>query len=393
MDKKRIIFTALVGTIALAALSVSISLAWYGASDRLRVSSLDVSMFTEQKLKISTSDDLNSFKDSLTMLDFDEEDRNIVFTPTSTMFQSQWYNPSAEQRAEKPSFYDIYNGSYLSSSQDVRPQESMYGFFTKDLYLITNYNFYASLEVDTNPEKNGSSFSNNDEANRRRAEVLQRDNPDWNLSVDEIKAKLDNLINCLRISILVLDENEYHYYIIDPTKEATDTTYYGGRLDNNGDGYYDTYRAEVDDEFVDTEVLYGEVNDRSKIVYNPASESGDSSDSNNNDSHKPEFFSNSFVAESKPSARTYNETASKANGFEIAEEKSLSLEEIKTAQNNPSSSQENKDRSVLIPCHSNVPSHIVLSIYLEGWDTDCINATMGASFDIKLSFKLLRGID
>ena len=96
MNKKRIIFTSIVGTIALAALSISISLAWYAASDRLSVNDLNVNVFTDGKLKVNTSDDIFTFKDELGMRDFDEADRDIVFMPTSSMYQNEWFDENAD---------------------------------------------------------------------------------------------------------------------------------------------------------------------------------------------------------------------------------------------------------------------------------------------------------
>ena len=95
-----------------------------------------------------------------------------------------------------------------------------------------------------------------------------------------------------------------------------------------------------------------------------------------------QFTANSFIPEfgSRPNAYTYNEEQSKANGFEIAKEDSLWLGALKGDNTN-----------LLIPLTSGVPTKIVLSIYLEGWDLDCVNATMGASFISKLSFKLKGG--
>ena len=397
MNRRRIIFTSIVGTIALAALSVSISLAWYAASDRLSVSNLDVSVFTDAKLKVNTTDDVNTFKDELNMYDFSEDARDIVFMPTSSMYQSAWFdeNASVDERAKKPSFYDVYNDSVLSSAiPDLN--ESTYGFFRQDLYLVTNFNFYASLEVDSS-KKDGkySKFMNNEVANKDRARELYNNNPSWGLTEKQIQEKLDNLVNCLRISILVLDENEYHYYIIDPTKQENNHTYYGGRLDNNGDGYYDTYREEHDGRYVDTEMIYGEVNNRDLIKhdYVAAGSTSINSDPSNssNQTRGPQFFGNSFVAESKKNCYVYNEAASKENGFEIVEEPSLSLEDIR--KSNAGIDDPNRSQDLLIPCHSNVPTHIVLSIYLEGWDLDCVNATMGACFDIQLYFTLIRGIN
>ena len=398
MNKKRIIFTSIVGTIALAALSVSISLAWYAASDRLSVNDLNVDVFTDGKLKVNTSDDIFTFKDELGMRDFDEADRDIVFMPTSSMYQNEWFDENAdlEHREKLPHFYDVYNDSVISSATP-NLNETTYGFFRKDLYLITNFNFYASLEVRTNKKDDRySSFLPNEEANEARARQLWSEHPEWGLTKDEIRERLDNLVNCLRISILVLDENEYHYYIIDPYKKNNEHTYYGGRLDNNGDGYYDTYRGEHEGQYYDTEVVYGEVNNRELIKYDyvplPVSNDDSSSDAQiASSTQRAQFFGDSFHAESKTNCYAYNEEESKSNGFEIVEEPSLSLEDIR--KSNAGIDDPNRKQDLLIPCHPNTPSHIVLSIYLEGWDLDCVNATMGACFDITLYFSLIRGID
>ena len=118
------------------------------------------------------------------------------------------------------------------------------------------------------------------------------------------------------------------------------------------------------------------MNDREKIVYdNPL---GGSDEKIEQQDH---YFGNSFDAVSRKIAYTYNEEASIANGLEIAKEESFSLEDINS-----------EATKLLIPCYANKPTEIIVSIYLEGWDLDCINATMGASFSTKLNFKLLRGI-
>ena len=81
------------------------------------------------------------------------------------------------------------------------------------------------------------------------------------------------------------------------------------------------------------------------------------------------------------SAYTYNEQNSLQAGVKYKQEPSISLDDINS-----------NDNPLLIPCYNGVPTEIVLSIYLEGWDLDCYNSTMGASFDAQLSFKVLRGI-
>ena len=366
MNKKRIITSAAIGTIALVGLSVSLTLAWYGASDRLNMRSLDVVVAGQTNLKISESKDPDTFVSDLNLTPEQDE---FVFVPVSSMFKKTWM----DQMSDTPEFYDCSN-ALVPSSGEPKAEQTTYGFFQKKLYLMTNIDYYVSLDVDPNSEYMTSEFKANDEVNTARAQQLKRDNPDWTLSVSEIKDKLDNLVNCLRVSILVTDVDNYSYYIIDPNK--TRDTYLGGRLDNDRDGYFDCYHATDGKAY---ETLYGEINDRSKAVYNDPDPS--QSATPEHDSEEAHYFGNSFEGVSKNSAYTYNEAASLANGLDIAKEESLSLDDINS-----------KTNKLLIPCYGNKPTEIVVSIYLEGWDLDCINSTMGASFSTKLSFKLQKGI-
>ena len=367
MNKRRIITSALVGTMALAALSISITLAWYGASDRLSVENLEVGVTGKGNLKISYSSKLDTFKESLV------DTEQIAFEPVSSMHKSDWM----DKKEDQPRFYESAFKSILSNGTPYK-EEATVGFYRKDIYLLTTLtNQYATLDLD---EEKGSKFNKEDmidvDKNYRRAQQLYHDNPGWGLEIADIQERLDNLVNCLRISILVNEGDYYKYYIIDPTKESGDVTYLGGRLDNDKNGYYDTYLENGTGHR--KEVIYGEVNDRSLIAYDdPIS---DTLPVDGPTVPEDQYFGNSFVAESKPTAYTYNEQNSKDNGFQIAKEDSLSVNDIK-----------NDDSSILIPLTSGVPTKIVLSIYLEGWDLDCINATMGASFITYISFKLRGG--
>lgn len=367
MNKKKIITSAAIGTIALVGLSVSLTLAWYGASDRLNMRSLDVVVAGQTELKISESKDVDTFVNDL---DLSPEQAEFVFVPVSSMNKKTWM----ENKGVTPKFVDCSSPNVLTDGEP-NVEETTYGFFQKKLYLMTNMDYYVTL--DTNPEStNHSLFGVNDEVNTARAQQLKRDNPDWTMEVSEIKEKLDNLVNCLRVSILVTEEDHYNYYIVDPTKQSGESTVFGGRLDNDRDGYFDAYYTTNGDA---KEVIYGEVNDRSKIVYSDAP--NQSSEQPTHPTSEDHYFGNSFEGVSKNNVYTFDETASINNGLEFAKEESFSLEDINSETN-----------KLLIPCYGNKPTEIVVSIYLEGWDLDCINSTMGASFSTKLSFKLLRGI-
>ena len=63
-------------------------------------------------------------------------------------------------------------------------------------------------------------------------------------------------------------------------------------------------------------------------------------------------------------------------GLEIKKENSLSLEEV--------------EDKFEFPVYENKSTRVVMTIYLEGWDLDCVNSTMGASIKTEMSFKLSR---
>lgn len=375
MDKKRIVITALVGTIALAAVSVSITLAWYGSSNRLSVNYLDVGISGDDHLKVSLTNEESSFVSHLGNEQLKDPNSDFRFEPVSTMFKSNWMN----EQKDNPVFYDSSSAlTPTSGIPDLKVANK--GYFSKKIYLLSDVNFFATLDGEQ------SFFKNNEDSNFLRAQTLYnnyKNEPGFNFTVDQLKENLNDLEKCLRVSVLVNNPNYYRYYIIDPNKDSGEVTTYGGRLDNDGDGYYDTYdHVEiVGSQMVhqEKETIYGEVLDRSKIEYkNPLH------DSSVPDTTTPEtsFFGNSFNGISKETVYTYDEQASIANGLEFAKEESVTFQDIVDSGMNT---------DILIPCYANLATEIVVSIYLEGWDKQCVNATMGASFEGNLSFKLLKG--
>ena len=366
MNKRRLVISLTIGTIALSVISLSASLAWYASSDRLLINTIDVDLRTDESvgLYISTKPDKDSFKDKRLT-----NELNVVqeFVPVSSMLQENWMS----SKSDTPVFYD--------TSSDIAPDGvpnvdiGTRGFFQQKLYLLSNIDYYATFDVE-------ETFIKADkDANHLRAQALV--GKVGELTVDEIEEKLNKLENSMRFSILVTNPDYYRYYIIDPNKKENEVTYYAGRLDNNGDGYYDTYPArDANQQLIEKEIIYGEIENRNDISYDsPKSDTLTPVD--NYDPLRNQFFANSFEGKSKETAYTYNEQQSLDAGVKYKAEPSISLEEIAS-----------DDNPVLIPCYNGVVTEIVLSIYLEGWDLDCYNSTMGASFESTLSFKLLRGI-
>ena len=378
MTRKRIILTSIIGTVALATLATSITLAWYGASNMLNINTFDIGIIGNSNLKISTKTDLDSFREEITSEQFKEEiGKDFLFVPVSSMYRNSWM----DENKDMPVFYDC--SSYLTPSSGIPDKKiATTGFFSKKIYLLSSISYYVSLDL----SEDKTFFNNNSDANFSRAQTIYADikktDPDTTVTINEIKDSLDNLKNCMRMSILVNIEGNYKYYVIDPYKDTNDKTVFGGLLDNDGNGYYDVYTDYSDgpDQKKERETVYGEVNDRSLIVYDDPENDG-SSPSTYHPTPSDQYFGNSFLGENKDTAYTFNKQASIANGMKFVEEESISFEDLR-----------NNESLIKIPCYKDVITEIVISIYLEGWDHQCINATMGASFESKISFKLNGGI-
>ena len=352
MNNKKIITALLVGIIALTSLSLSFSLAWYNATNFLQVSPFKVEIVGERDLKISTSPDIDSFKESLS---YSELEQVSTFAPVSSVYLSSWI----DQKPSKPVFYD---NSYSYTDEDGTPirRISPYGYYSQELYLLCDDDVYVTVDALE------SYINANDSFNLAYASEIANDYPQY--TIEEIVERLGELRKAMRFSILVPDENDYRYYILDPHKEGD--VILGGVLDNSLDAlapYYDFYRASGTNELY--EIVYGEYNDKDYIVYDEALESDT----------PLEGEANVFNACHMEGVHPFNLEKSIEQGLEFSKEQSIGFDEL---EQNP--------MRMYFPVYRHTPRKIVLSIYIEGWDTDCVNANMGASFLSNLSFKIAR---
>ena len=359
MNNRKIILASMIGAIAVSTMSAFVgTFAWYASSDRLKVNSFDIDMNGNVQLLISTSKELDTFKQKLTTEELVEEE-NLALAPVSSMYKNEWL----EQKVDAPLFYDC--SSEVSLSGTVTKEVASTGYFSKKIYLLSNsIDYYATLDA------NECTFNTNEAANLLRAQDMHGQYKD--ATVEEIAESLNSLKDCLRMSILVNLEDYYRYYIIDPYKQENEQILFGGVLDNNADGYYDYYL----DNGQKKEFIYGEVENRNDAKYvDPVDPDGivDKIDSKGN------FFGNSFEAKNR--IDTYAFDKEHSTDLKIAVEDSYALSDV-----------DGMNTEILIPCHPNKPTEITVSIYLEGWDKACVNKTMGACFDTNISFKLLRRI-
>lgn len=358
MNKKRIVLTSIIGMAAIATLSVSLTWAWYASSDHLQVDSFDIDMNGNVQLLLSTSKELDTFKQKLTNEDLVKEE-NFALAPVSSMYKDEWF----AEKASDPLFYDC--STAVSEEGTLIKEVARSGYFSKKIYLLSNtVDYYATLDASQ------CAFNANETANFLRAQDMHNQYKD--ATVEQIAESLNSLKGCLRMSILVNSEDYYRYYIIDPYKQENEQVLFGGTLDNDADGYYDYYVENGQKR----EYIYGEVENRDDARYiDPVDPHGivDRIDSRGN------FYGNSFIAKNRIDTYTFDKENS--TDLRIASEDSYAL-----------SDADDINTEILIPCHPNEPTEITVSIYLEGWDKACVNQTMGACFDTNISFKLLRRI-
>ena len=351
MNKKRLIITSLFSVIALVALSISFSIAWYASSTRVGVRTIKIEIDDDRELKISLSPELDTFKDSLIQGE-DELNEVDLYKPVSSMLSYTWM----DEKKPMPEFRDSSSVEQINGSPIPDVWDN--GFYRQELYLLADDDVWVTVDNEK------TSFLPDVEANKESARLYKNKAIYQGYTEDQIVEALNNLKNCMRFSILIPDEDIYDYKIVDPYKSGE--TLLGGLLDNMNDQYYDTYKAE-DEEYY--EIVYGEVYNRDKIVY----------DEPTHTDIEPNGEYSAFTAKIKGSAHHFNYDASVANGFSIKKEESLSLSDL-----------EGLGSKIRIPLKRGEPRKIVLSIYLEGWDRDNVNNTMGANFISNVTFKILR---
>lgn len=251
--------------------------------------------------------------------------------------------------------------------------------FTREYFNVEDYTFpgwdnntnhYLQMELYFKEEQSASLpvdfyFSNDtyvkpDEAKNKVTAV--------DISTDQ--AKLDNIVNSLRMSILTEDR----YVIVDFNKK--DDVVLAGRLNViDTDEYYDTtFGNEYEGEEPDTELLFGEYENPEDIVWGEALKS----DSSLWHSDEP---ASAFNAKSAEGTRPLDIGASVENGVKLKKEDSVALKDIVY-----SADEENNKKNKLFSLSPGTEKRIVVTYYIEGWDLDNNNQVQYASFISNLVF-------
>lgn len=345
MRKSRLIAILIASLCVTSVSALSLSIAWYVNGPVASVDGMNLTLKAEREIKISTSDELSTFKSEIP---FEELNQIDGFVPITTMYSQEWL----ETKEITPHFKanPSYGGEYPTVS------EAKGGYFCQELYMYSESNSWITIDIEN------TFFSGDSDKNMKAAEELLPEYPEKTL--DQIFNELQEIKNTLRIAIFFPDErHELQYYrntIVESNK--TGQTYLAGQLDTNSDGYLDYYRK--NGELYET--CYGEVKDRSKLVYNEA-KSVDT---------EAILYGKKLNAKHRAGVRTLNVEESLKNGADFGIEDSITPEEA--------------NQKSLLALRAYEPTKFYLSVYIEGWDVDTINSTMFASFDVSLQFKILK---
>lgn len=360
MKKRTLILSLILATISLNVATVSMSIAWYSSGISLDIEPIDISLDCNKELKISKTID-GDYEDSIS---FDEEDSNGLFMPVTSAYSKDWI----ETKNQKPIFYDDSN-PISSNVQETSKKATSIGYFSQSIYLLSDDDVYVTVK------SKGTHISPNevynvDYAHKLYEEIQSHEEHQLkHLSEEEIYDRLNKINQAMRFSILSVDEDDYSYAVIDPNKSGD--TYYGGLLDNDIDEYYDYYCLQDETKY---ERVYGDILNRNKIVYDEES----MTDSEYLDKTQE---NNAFNAKHKAGVKLFNLEKSLQNGVEIKKEQSFALTDF---------NDDRSDNPYHFKLKANQPKEVVVSIYIEGWDEQSVNYTMGASFLASLSFKIER---
>ena len=356
MNKRRLVI-ATFGLINAALIaSIGMSLAWYSSGSLLYINDIQITFRGDKEILAGLDEDSDNYKDTIV---FNDKDSNKNYFPVSSMFSDEWINA----KASKPQFRSEYTvishndvDSYTKSELITVDED---GYFSKEMYLYCESNVILTIDSE------GTKFTADESANRATANRIPR----GGRTVDEVTQDLNDVVKSLRFSVLIPDPDDYHYYIVDPYK-GNGKSYLCGIMnyDDDSDEYYDSYYKDGEK----FEFFYGEYNDESKIVY----------DVSNTEDSEVTGRPDKFNAKHQKGVRSVNMTDSIANGFIPKEEGSLTLEEADI------STTEGAESGVRIKLKAFIPTKIVLSMYLEGWDKDNTSFVEQGKFNADIKFKI-----
>ena len=229
-----------------------------------------------------------------------------------------------------------------SAAAPNRSAVATQGYLQTILWLYAN----EDCEIYLSPD---SGIAPNEEKNAETAREKGRD-------ID----KLRKVTNAVRLSFYSEDG-----YVIAKTGESKQT-YYGGILDMNGDGYYDSYDGK--------EVLYGEYNTDALTDDYYADPTGH---------EDPYEGGDTFTANHNPDVKQviYDKDDAK---LAIKKENSVDIEYLQYDETEPL-----RRLDSICKLSKGERKRVVFSVYCEGWDEYMTDAIESAAFNINIGFVAL----
>lgn len=357
----------------------------------MSVNDILIKVNVDADLKISKEDNLEYAKDSLT------EDDLESFVPVSSMRSesSEWINNA---KTEMPSFVAQYKTGFR---KDPQLKYANKGFFSRRLYLFSDHHMLVTFDSDKTtitPNERLNRAKAIEKANEKALENYKAiaDEQIANLGIEdesqkrdfyenvkndlansyraEIMNDLNKIEDSLRISILDYENlTNSNYTIIDP-KKSEDPVVFGGRLSTSiRKDYFDYYSDYEENDLKET--LFGDILEQDHdLVYLPPAD----------EDVPAEGEHTCFNAGTRKGVRALDMDDLK-NNVVFATEQSISPETADVSKH-----PENENEGYLIELFPGVAHPITLSVYLEGWDRDNVDATQEAAFDMSIHFKLYR---
>jgi hypothetical protein len=391
--KKRFLFL-LLGVNLLLISSISVSVAWFLGSLNLFIENIDITVDVDADLKIAAENNIEYAKDSLTSYDFGRVEDLMPITSMCSE-HSEWINDASTAR---PTFYAQYKTGNRADPAKIVAQK---GYFQRVFYLFSTHHMLATFDSSKTFVRPNKALNEQKAAEKATSKsmlnfkaIADKEIEANNITDEDAKtntynrvreelydeyyqstlASLNKIEDSLRISILDYENlTNSNYTIIDP-KKTEDPVVFGGRLSTSiSKDYFDFYPDYETGEL--KECLFGDIKGKPKhdLVYrDPAIEDVPA-----------EGTHTCFNAGTRKGVKALDTDDLKTN-VTFYEEQSI---DYKTAD--VSTHPDNLDEGYLVELFPNVAHPFVLTVYLEGWDRDNVDATQEASFDMSIHFRQL----
>jgi hypothetical protein len=337
--------------LALFSLTVSIlvtsSLAWFKVADTLIASNISIDFVHDEDfsigLKKEGKTDYYKALDSATLQSyFSDFDPKKGLADVSSMYQSQWLNEKTVFADAKP----VLRTGYSGSSGNTMTSAVNSGFLQFEFFIHSDRDMFVFLSETT-------TLLADTAADEKVAAAL-----------GVSPASLNKIQDCLRVSFYT----DNGFFIYEPNVTTSSNTALAGRLNTSprNSPYYD-----VDKD--NKEVLFGDYNyddPNLALVYDEASRAAvPSSDQ-----------LTGFVSGTNPAAQGGLDIAKSISegNLSITHEKTYTLSELSNLDDTA---------HPLTYITGGVDQRMIVTVYIEGWDTDVVDSVGAGIFDLNLAFK------